>query len=245
MDETCIICYQRVRVPVRFICFPCKHTHGRPTCNSMIRVCLMCAREYLQLTKYRYERDNQRKCLTCPAKTVLYRLNATNAYEKDFLMMRNDSCADYSCFNSEKGCNFHGTQNQLDNHNQNDCEYRIVLCLHCRLTYQFNEKEEHYLICEGKKTCDHCEKRIVKSDYLYHLKNDHNMTTCYYCDLSILVSELSHHLENCLDRPYRCDECRRIMVYRLKDTHLKQHLHEWANQIINLRLKIQHVNSLI
>lgn len=55
MSSTCPICLLDVRVPVELICFPCskpkKTNHNHIHCHSVTRVCMTCARTYLERNK--------------------------------------------------------------------------------------------------------------------------------------------------------------------------------------------------
>lgn len=180
----CAICKDLVSVPVRLKCFPCDTRRNGPTCNSVIRVCLSCARGYLQLNTPREERDLWRKCLVCSSFTAPPLLNAKSAYEKDYLVMSMDKRTDIEC--PHEGCSFTGNQNELDRHLGTECTFRVAYCQDCREFYRCDKWETHCKTCRGWRECILCKKKLRRRDLRQHQQHDHNLNTsgrsgCSWC----------------------------------------------------------------
>lgn len=204
MNVQCFICHDAVRVPVRLTCFPCESKPGQPKCNSITRVCLLCAREYLQLNKRRGERVSTRKCLTCPAIAHCANLSSINSYEKDFFIMSLDTRDDYPCFHD---CPFRGTQNDLDNHIHAECPHRSVFCKLCRAVYIAKDENAHIASCPERFCCAHCHEHVPTYDQKAHYQERHNMQKCSYCNELVESSHFSAHYEVCPERPRDCPQC--------------------------------------
>lgn len=222
MNIQCYICHEAVRVPVRFTCFPCENKPGQSTCNSIMRVCLMCAREYLQLNKRRSERVVFRKCLTCPAKVRCADLSAINSYEKDFLIMSYDGKIDYPCFHI--GCDFKGTQNELDSHIQKECKFRIISCRFCHIYYRAIDETEHVFSCAERFGCEFCEKRLAFCEKSEHYSLEHSLYECRYCYLWVDMNTVHHHSEICPERPRECVYCKEQVTRQQMYDHLTHHI---------------------
>lgn len=221
MNIQCCICHESVRVPVRFTCFPCKTPPGKPSCNSITRVCLACAREYLQLNKKRSERTTYRKCLTCPATVRCSNLCAMNSYEKDFLMMSYDQRDDYQCFYDQ--CPFRGTQNDLDHHTQSECPFRIVSCRLCKSYYQAKDEVNHIPACPERFCCFSCQNYVPFQEQKEHYMG-HNLKQCRYCSQWVQCDVFSQHNSVCPDRPHDCLYCHKSLQRQKMYDHLVGHV---------------------
>lgn len=172
MEVECSICKDHVRVPVRFRCFPCSNKqNGTSSCNSVLRVCMTCARDYLQLNEPRNNRDRWKKCLVCDCETTPVTLNAQMAYEKDFLLMSLDPRKDLDCPYDD--CDFQGGQNELDRHLRDDCHHRLKYCHDCRRFYVFQNYEKHMIFCKGWQICGLCEMAVRNRNLTKHLRERH------------------------------------------------------------------------
>lgn len=238
MNVQCCICHDNVRVPVRFICFPCKNEPGQPSCNSINRVCLACAREYLQLHKKWSDRVYSRKCLTCPVMVRCSQLSAINSYEKDFFMMSHDEKQDYPCFHDHRGCNFQGTQNQLDHHIQSECPYRIISCRYCKSYYEAKEDEEHVYHCSRRFRCFSCLQHVPVQEEKEHYLHQHQQRQCIYCKHYIHVNTYDNHATECPERPQECVHCHEVIAKHAMYDHLIEHvcsceqtIHHYTNAI--------------
>lgn len=236
MNIQCCICHDHVRVPVRFTCFPCKTQPGKPSCNSITRVCLLCAREYLQLNKKRSDRTTHRKCLTCPAQVRCSTLCAINSYEKDFLMMTHDKREDYKCFHDD--CSFKGTQNGLDHHIQTECPYRIISCQYCKLYYQAMEETTHITTCPEYSCCFYCKKYIPKQEERRHYK-EHNLQNCRYCYKWVHNDVYIQHKNTCPEKPYECVYCHK----NFQRKHIYDHLVEHVDLFSKIISQNNHTNN--
>lgn len=239
MEIQCPICHSECRIPVRFKCFPCPNDPGKPNCSSVIRVCLSCAREYLQLNKPRSHRVEERKCLLCPAVCAPRRLNATLAYEKDFLIMTMDTNT-YSCFHSEQGCDFTGRQNELDRHIQHECPHRTIFCTYCNTFYMARDMDTHKRECSGWFLCHYCQQyvQVEKMDAHYR---EHHVERCNQCGEFVSSGDLQQHKHTrCLFRNVECTLCNTRMYACLLRDHLHKHLSDARQRIARATRTIAH-----
>lgn len=227
----CLICHDDVRVPVSFKpkCFPCPKQRGRPGCNSTLRVCVLCAREYLELNKPHRQRKTSVKCLVCPTIGNPQKLHGANdAYVKDYMYMSIDLRADYSCFHSTHGCVFKGTQNELDRHIQTECPYRMTTC-GCGSLYRVADAQEHFKGCCYYFQCTVCSTYLPQDNYHTHLATVHQLVACRHigCDTLLGPGHLESHMaRECHYRSVRCTVCgelKRVCDYR---DHLSAHIQQ-------------------
>lgn len=230
MHLECLICHELVRVPVRFLCWPCVSKQGQPKCNSMTRVCITCARHYLELNQPRDERTPQRKCLTCPAIVRLSRLCAKNAYEKDYLLMSMDSRTDIPCPREDEGCFFTGNQNELDRHLQSHCAFRTKWCQYCTTLYKANVN--HASQCRGHTMCTMCTSYVPSIKLVEHKQEVHGIWTCYECKASVSVENRNQHCrEECPERFVSCEICHMGIKAKKYNTHCLQHVVTMSQEI--------------
>lgn len=245
MNVQCCICHENVRVPVRFVCFPCKNEPGQPSCNSITRVCLACAREYLQLNKKRNDRVYSRKCLTCPVMVRCSQLSADNSYEKDFFMMSHDGKEDYHCFHENEGCHFQGTQNQLDHHIQSECPYRTISCRYCRMYYQAHEEMAHITECPQRFQCFSCSEFIPIQEEKDHFLKQHHQRQCLYCRRYISIHNYEQHACECPERPQKCVHCQEIIAKQAMYDHLVDHVLSCEDNVRHYTNAIQVLSTQI
>lgn len=241
----CQICHEGVKVPVYFTCFPCgSHNRHGIQCNSIGRVCLLCAREYLQLNRPSHERIHTRKCLTCNAVVNLTHLKALNAYKKDYMLMSLDHRKTIPCFHTE--CSFQGTQNELERHQRDECHFRFVRCQHCHVNFQLSTLEDHKKTCRGCVVCDICLRYIVKSHFDDHLLNVHQRVKCCDCKAIIETKDIDNHRSECPMRKVQCCICRTGVCFGDMKNHCLTHFHETlicierANAIIHEKTQVLH-----
>lgn len=229
----CLICHNSVRIPVRFMCFKCQGDGiGRPVCNSVIRVCLFCAREYLQLNRRRHEREQQKKCLTCSATVHLPSLYASKAYEKDFLLMSLDKKSDYACPHAEQGCLFTGCQNDLDRHIMTSCSFREKKCKFCPSFYAANREEAHKMICPNHELCSQCVTYIPTIEKEEHDLVVHQTRKCLFCEENVpTVDYVAHSTSVCPRRPDCCPFCSLWVMHCTMEDHLDQHVTDTLSEI--------------
>jgi hypothetical protein len=174
--------------------------------NDRIRVCLFCARSYLDLHKPRNERATSRGCLVCPAAVDPRGPDAATAYKKDFLLMSMDDGV-YPCFHDDEGCAFEGTRQALDRHIRDGCDYRFTACpeASCRRNLRAKDLDEHRRVaCPAYKACSECHENIRKDDEDKHMRDAHE--------------------ERCPDRLVRCRLCDNIMPWKRFRQHLSDHV---------------------
>lgn len=220
----CIICHERPRIPVRLL-FPCVERPGEIRCNSIQRYCLLCARRYLELNKSRAERPCIIKCPLCPATLNPRRLNASAAYEKDFLLMTIDTRNDIRCPYDEKGCKFDGNHMDLHKHVVSECPHRKVYCQLCHATYTASLEDDHVFECIGRVCCDVCEERIPHDDIDAHLRDEHHVARCGDCGGIIFYDEEEDtHRIVCPMRPVQCTHCNEFHPASEYHNHLIHHI---------------------
>lgn len=229
MDIICLICHDPVRVPVQLTCFPCQRGDGGKSCNDMTRICLECARTYLELDKPFFARRTCIKCLTCDATTNPYNLKTEDAYRKDYLFMSLDAKTDYQCFH----CAFSGSQSDLEKHVHSDCIYRYTVCNgrgdegRCCLPYRVCDRKEHQSKCPFFTFCTQCEDYVPKDEYSSHIQIQHSHRQCLYCQASFPIDseEWCTHVVECEWRPILCKLCTNRPVRRKEYlAHLQSHI---------------------
>lgn len=231
---TCAICFETVRIPVKLICFPCISEHGKPRCNSIQRLCITCARQFLELNKPRNERHPVVKCLTCPATCSPSRLNAVSAYEKDFLLMSIDERDDYECFHGT--CGFRGSQMNLNRHLMEECPRRHVYCIACRKSFR-DDDEDHKSRCELYTRCFFCRDFVKKDGYEAHLRESHLIKACKHCEKHVPCH--SDHEEACVEKKVRCPHCFATMKMSEFEAHRMQEIDWKRKDIETLRTELR------
>lgn len=235
-DNSCVLCLDPIRIPVELTCFPCSgpHTTHRH-CYSIHRVCLHCARQYLQLNEPRHKRKTSLRCLFCPATANPQTLNAENSYKKDYRMMAMDRSCEYKCIHDHRRCAFKGTQIELEKHVQTACEYRMCFCTDCMVRYRANS--HHIFVCKARVTCRECGDRILKTQCDLHFEREHHQRKCVYCRKMYDMDYIrDHEKRGCLQRPIPCSVC--DIEYKSVDmyNHLRDHLsccHDTIQKIKN------------
>lgn len=230
MDLQCYICHDRVRIPVRFTCFPCPKTN-QPSCNSMIRVCIQCAKEYLQLNKAVAKRTATRKCLVCPSTIQCKDIRLLGSFEKDYLVMRFDKDDDYACFHEDKGCGFKGTQVALDHHLQQECQFREVSCKHCKKIYFFPNEEKHKARCAAQTRCKYCSEFVPIRELEDHVLTVHGLTRCKDCSIYVPTHSIKDHANKCPFHKEQCPHCKGKVLAQEFQSHLSRHIKELQVEI--------------
>lgn len=135
---------------------------------------MVCARQYLEMDKPHALRHMRLKCLTCDV-TINPQWLSNKCYRKDYLLMSLDNKNDYKCVYNEMGCNFKGSQMELDRHLKNTCYYRIIKCEgsngdgRCGLSYRICDKQKHQSECYFYIYCKRCNEYIERDIYNYHM----------------------------------------------------------------------------
>lgn len=234
MSSTCPICMLDVKVPVEFTCFPCcdpRKVQGKH-CHSVTRVCLPCARKYLELNKNRQDRVFVRKCLFCSSTVNPQSLNASKAYRKDYRMMAMDPRTDYKC--PQCGV-LVGDQNDMERHLQSECPQRTTLCKACHSMYVVNDEVAHKEMCLGMMSCPLCEWRDDKVAFALHLSDAHNSQYCYSCHTAVPSTNWERHVRRqCPNRFIHCKYCNVSAQLPLYPKHAREHILEWSRQIAEI-----------
>ena len=244
--KQCVICHQNVRVPVSFTptCFHCHQPKRRPWCHSIIRVCVLCARDYLQMNRPLKDRELSKKCLLC-AKTCNPKLirSAEEVYTKDYSYMSMDPQI-YPCFHFS--CSFQGTHHELDSHLQEECEFRRKSCEHCREVYVASTEMEHRKHCSFYNKCPHtdCEVRdvyVLRAQIHTHLLESHHSKMCRHEGCVQLFPAdtdelLTHEERECPHRTVPCSFCTNGFLCSMSHykIHVAQHISSQQTKISTL-----------
>lgn len=229
----CKICFEPCLIPVSFTCFPCNADPGTPSCNSMTRVCLQCARKYLELDRPRRERSLQKRCILCRAVTNPRRLNAVRSYTKDYLLMTLDPRMDYECVHSE--CSFRGTQMEMDHHIRSDCVFRDVHCNGCHTYIRSGLLQAHVRSeCPGYIQCRYCDDMILQISMDGHLSSKHQIIRCMLCNMFVhqdFPGMQTHLARDCPLRVVQCVSCGASVIANELKTHYNTKI-EWVRSHI-------------
>ena len=241
MGTECPICLDVLKIPVKFTAFKCPQKIGSPNCHSITRVCLSCARDYLQLNTPRSQRDLRKKCLLCPSSVELKTLNAYNSYEKDFRMMAMDIKNDYECVHVSHGCHFQGTQNELDRHLQHECLFRYIFCDCCRQSYIAHDKKKHIETCIGYTSCQYCYE-ILKKEYMdQHIYQKHMKCICYTCLDHFDICVIDSHMKICPEKYLKCEECQLNVKNKDIKSHYEKHIQTYQEKIMKCEKQILNI----
>jgi len=230
MTLQCPICMECPRVPVKFICFPCtKRDPSRPSCHSMSRSCLVCARNYLELNKAKETRSHRKKCLFCPEECYPEMLNASRAYEKDFLLMSMDTEKTHKCHS----CDFTGGQTELDHHLRLECPDRFEYCTHCRKSFQVSDNE-HKRSCPLYVNCRMCPDYILADKIQEHYQSAHSRRLCSYCTGLFPM----HEEHECGYQVVSCTICHANIFMKNRASHYQDHVADCRGSIGLLRTEL-------
>lgn len=229
----CPICQEIPCIPVRMVCFPCYHPMSR-SCDSIQRICMECAIEYLELHSIPEKRSvTLRKCFFCPATVSLPALTLSTSLQKDFLLLTSDIRKDVKCPFDQ--CHFQGSHVEVDHHYQSDCMFRMVQCIWCNESYQQVQQVKHQEVCPFFMYCRRCETWIHVSDITSHNAVVHGENRCMHCKDWIPIAHFSHHeTVQCPMRPIVCPLCdtSNLVHARLYD-HVKNHLQKIENVFLS------------
>jgi hypothetical protein len=249
----CGICLHMVRVPVQLICFPChRQAKGKPGCNAARRVCVTCARDFLQLNRPKNQRDYEKKCLVCPVKiNPRYLGPADSVYTKDYMLMSLDKKTDYTCFHEDKGCLFQGTQNELDRHLQQDCMFRMTSCI-CGKFFRLHEEPIHRQTCQYFKQCPKCNEFFNIEKFSQHMFERHDLVKCAHVECEHWCStenQIQHMEKECKYRSIACKHCKiLIRVFCLPEhvaSHIQHHQKEMEQLVHNMRACRQRLDECV
>lgn len=233
---------ESIRIPVRLVCFPCGQDRTRPTCYSMQRVCLTCARQYLQLDVPAERRNTSIKCLFCTETCCPRELYAEIAYEKDFFFMSLDSRSDYRC-PLRGDCLFVGTHQQLDVHVHTECSYRKIFCVHC-MDYFMDCDREHKFACRGLEICRYCHVFFPTTEMEKHLSQIHHFKYCSFCK-DVISTEDTCHESSCPYRYVTCLYCQSKMRYVMYPKHRQEEISETKKEMTRLEEHTQRLKDII
>jgi len=235
MDENCMICYEKVFIPVELVCFRC-FLPNELSCSSFCRVCRKCAHHYLELDRSVHEREFFKKCLYCPALCDTMRLHRDTAYRKDYTMMQGDGTEHYSC----PYCGNHtGTQLKIDQHMDKECPLFVKQCS-CGICVPRQDYIAHMPSCAHHELCSDCIEHIETIHLEEHMSSTHNKLKCVLCDAYVLFTELSSHiLHSCPERTVTCEYCLHSTKCSKMERHLEIHEQFFQQQFDDLTEKLR------
>jgi len=228
----CPVCQGNVVLPVHFTCFPCKSSCGESYC-----VCLKCARQYLQMDNKgkRDYRALQRKCLYCPAVTRLCAvMDESTCLRKNRIYMQLDTAV-YPCLSD--GCDFCGTQCELERHLEKDCRYRPFRCL-CGVTFQAKDASSHFKTCSHYKKCVVCNEYLPYDDLPSHQRLQHGLVSCGYVGCSEILSldrVATHMASECRHRLVPCVVCQQKRTADTLQCHMERHVEDSREEVARLK----------
>lgn len=251
----CVICHELIRVPVQLTCFPCALSGGLDTlqneCNEIVRVCLLCARDYLQLDMPSTQRVAFRKCLICERSVNPRQFVSTteNVYRKDKMLMSLDTRKNIPCFRTEEDkCEFTGTQNELDRHLQQECPGRTVVCKGgCGETFKSWKEKDHQATCTFYTSCAHCVtvQPMLDEELRTHMFQLHKEVRCQDCKIYIHESRVVGHRKECPKRVVNCVVCKKSHFFVDMKKHLSEHIRFQAQEISTLTSHIQSQQTIL
>jgi hypothetical protein len=236
--EQCLLCLDTIRIPVELICFPCSLVKTQLHCHSVNRICLHCARVYLQLNEVIHKRKKIVKCLFCDVITNPQTLNADNSYKKDYRMMVSDGKTDYKCIHEDL-CSFTGSQMELECHVRSKCQYRMCFCVDCHVRYRADTNHSNF--CKARLTCFSCGEHVLKTKLSQHLEEKHNRKKCLYCKKVYQKHMLPDHTDHCQYKPIECSICYKYVKKGLLYGHLKKHKNYFQSQITLIQKQVQDI----
>lgn len=245
--EICTICMEIVFLPVEIICFDC-FKENQISCSSFTRCCRKCAHNFLQLDTDSFEREFVKRCFFCPGLTHPRFLNHSNAYRKDFILMKQDMNI-YQCIY----CNqVQGTQIVIDRHLDLDC-LKVPMQWSCGHITTREEKLGHVKFCRYHSKCHYCEDYFSSQELKAHLFNDHNLLECLLCKTIVPRLLMSHHMSfQCPERKENCEICQEEFkhedIYQHYDIHLKKvetELFLCKRQLVKLMRDYRKIRSLL
>jgi len=174
-NYNCIICTNTLRCPVKLKIFNSTDEHK---CWNKNRLCLRCARKYLQMNdKNSIKTGICKKCPFCMAeettKNIKF-LHAKITYKKDKVLyqkinalIENGTLEKMDC---ECGEVF-DDEYEMENHFKNHCKKSNISCHQCHMKLLREDLEEHI-----KKDCVLCScgKFMPRKWYNYHKTNECN-----------------------------------------------------------------------
>lgn len=217
----CRICLGGCVLPVMLTCFPCSipRPNTGPGCHSLLRVCMRCARRYLQLDRAPHHREARKRCLLCRSRVDLPSLasDGSDVYIKDYLLMSLDPGISHPC--PYAPCTFRGSQMEIDAHLRSDCGHRPTLCDGCGAHVPLCERDLHIrTACPGYTACEICEASILRTAWMAHRSQAHGQAPCAQCGLPITVDPHKNNIQEDIDTvmmrhwqtecPFRPVQCR-------------------------------------
>jgi len=250
----CIICHDTAKVPVQLICFPCASA-GNETlqneCNEIVRVCLVCVRDYLQLDTAVNQRISFRKCLLCDRSVNPRHLgiHPDSIYRKDKMLMSMDNRNNISCSRVDDDCDFTGTQSELDRHLHDSCPGRTMTCRGgCGDSFKAMDEKAHMAACNFFSLCLRCTpstEYMVEEDLRKHMFQKHKEVRCHDCKMYVPESRLMTHRKECPKRVVECTICKKHNFFVDMKKHISEHIRYQAQEINTATSHIQSQQTIL
>lgn len=244
----CDLCQEEVVIPVKILAFTgCRQEPGGPTCNSVKRYCLVCVRNFLFLNQFPPEsRPNTVKCPICRTSKCNPRvLNAKTAYDKDYMLMSLMTRQDYPCPRTDQGCEFKGSQNDVDRHLKDSCQFRITKC-DCSAMIRPCDIPEHMKQCPLYTPCEVCQELHPRIKMGSHLHDVHNKVKCARCFQLVDNDKTDHHAQEiCPERCVTCEVCLDDIPHKTMRDHLMYHTAKASQDIQTLVQQLQASNDYL
>lgn len=160
----------------------------------------------------------------------------------------------YDCLKEEvpcenEGCSIKVLREQLSEHMLN-CEYRKVMCHHCKNTICYNELEKHYQSCPRMPVLcpNDCGLEVPNSDLTKHLELlcDNTISNCPFklvgCDFMDLRRSLKIHLEENLESHLKLIN-QKIVSLQDQITSQQQEIQDLKQENISLKEEMSQIRD--
>jgi len=240
-DDRCIICQDSVFIPVELCCFSCFQKDS-VHCNTLTRICLVCAHSFLQLDRSSTLRDFFKKCIFCDASCAIHNLRIANAYRKDFMLMSFDNRRNYKCPYCKR---FRGTQIRIANHLQTMCPCFYMDC-ECGVSLQRRDFWFHYHSCPYHRMCSICMTYISIHDFDQHQIDVHEYYKCISCNEYVHIDKTEEHLASiCPQRLVNCPVCDTRVNASIMNDHLNKHEADLIKESQELHARLLECTQLL
>lgn len=233
MLPKCIICYETVLLPVQMICFSC-HSDTDIHCNTFCRICLRCAKKFLQLDLSWTEREFYKKCFFCAGTVVIYNLMEKDAFQFDYTWMQLDNDSLHNCpFCHQPNFSHIGLLRHLK-----ICDQYTVTC-ECGITLERKDFLFHYAGCPYYEFCSSCSRYLIKTEMDKHQLDLHFNIKCFMCKQYYQSDMMENHLKSyCSHRLLRCHLCNQMVRFYQMETHWNMHEEKILKEINHLKYQL-------
>lgn len=236
MLPKCMICLERVSIPVEILAFPCCEKLSKNP-YSMTRFCEACVIKLLELDKEISEKSSKIKCLFGDCEITVIKAGDGGSmiwkaplYKKDYMLMSMDTDS-HTC---SLCLEWKGTHLDLEKHVHQECSKREQTC-ECGVRFFGPDWDLHKKECEFFKTCPVCEEMVCRVNLTIHLQNKHSMIVCTSCEQATTSSIAEHLKDECGMRIIKCDHCSFKTLAKNYLDHLMGHAQRCKERIALLR----------